>query len=550
VLLGYAWLEREEQLVRFFVFYAVLTSVALIGTPLEYFRLFDTPALGVVAMPDGYIRHLPGLQIRVLSGLYRTPDIMAWHAATLTAIGAIMAVRARVVARAWPWVGVAAWGFLCCLISGRRKAIYMVAVFGLAFLWRYIRRMNTTQVALVIALGLALGMIVREVASREDSAVYTQGARTTFEEVISDSKAAYSVRSSSNRLGADSGAATQGVRHVSGRESDFGWQEGGLGKLAAELGLPGLLVAALLAWALIRMMLRITTVPDIPGTSQVLRAGLFALVIANIGNFSRPRRRTRSRADAHDGVLRRMPVRNGGAGRATARAQSAKGGAQERITGSPAPSACPLRSDMKILHVVPTYLPARRYGGPIVAVHGLCKALVARGHQVHVMTTNVDGDSASDVPVDRVVDVDGVAVRYFPSQLTRLYWSPEMGRALRHVRDYDVVHVHAVYLWPGVAAARAARSAKVPYVISPRGMLVPELIRQKSRAMKRSGCGSWSAAGSRAHRRFTSRRSSNGRTRNASVCRCQVRSSFRTAWTFLRGPTFRAKTARSSSSAA
>ena len=139
---------------------------------------------------------------------------------------------------------------------------------------------------------------------------------------------------------------------------------------------------------------------------------------------------------------------------------------------------------MKILHVVPTYFPARRYGGPIVAVHGLCKALVARGHEVHVFTTNVDGDATLDVPADRAVDVDGVAVRYFPSPLPRLYWSPEMRRALRNVREYDVVHIHAVYLWPGIAAARAARAAGVPYVISPRGMLVPELIRRKSRAMK------------------------------------------------------------------
>jgi len=286
VLLGYAWLEREEQLVRFFFFYAVLTSIALIGTPLEYFRLFDTPALGVVAMPGGYVRHLPGLQIRVLSGIYRAPDIMAWHAATLTAIGAIMAVRARAVARAWPWVAVAAWGFLNCLISGRRKAIYMVAVFGLAFLWRYIRRMNTTQVALVLALGLALGLVVREVGSREDSAVYTQGARTTTEEVLQRLEGGViGTFEQQSLLGSGLGSATQGIRHVSGREADFGWQEGGLGKLAAELGLPGLLVAALLAWVMLRMMLRITTVGDIPGTSQVIRVGLFALVVANIGNF-------------------------------------------------------------------------------------------------------------------------------------------------------------------------------------------------------------------------------------------------------------------------
>lgn len=139
---------------------------------------------------------------------------------------------------------------------------------------------------------------------------------------------------------------------------------------------------------------------------------------------------------------------------------------------------------MRILHVVPTYLPARRYGGPIVSVHGLCKALVARGHEVEVFTTNVDGDGVSDVPVGVPVDVDGVGVRYFSSPQPRLYWSPGMRRALRDVDCFDLVHIHAVYLWPGVAAARAARKAAVPYVISPRGMLVPELISGKSRLPK------------------------------------------------------------------
>lgn len=120
-----------------------------------------------------------------------------------------------------------------------------------------------------------------------------------------------------------------------------------------------------------------------------------------------------------------------------------------------------------------------------MAVHGLCKALVARGHQVDVFTTNVDGDETLAVPVATPVDVDGVRVTYFPSPLPRLYWSAAMRKALAaQVRNYDVVHIHAVYLWPGVAAARAARHAGVKYVISPRGMLVPELIRQKSRLVK------------------------------------------------------------------
>jgi hypothetical protein len=33
------------------------------------------------------------------------------------------------------------------------------------------------------------------------------------------------------------------------------------------------------------MMMRITAVDDVPGTTQLIRVGLFAMVIANIGNF-------------------------------------------------------------------------------------------------------------------------------------------------------------------------------------------------------------------------------------------------------------------------
>jgi glycosyltransferase involved in cell wall biosynthesis len=141
---------------------------------------------------------------------------------------------------------------------------------------------------------------------------------------------------------------------------------------------------------------------------------------------------------------------------------------------------------LRLLHVTPTYLPALRYGGPIRTVHALCRALADLGHDVHVFTTNVDGDQDSAVPLQQPVDLEGVKVTYFPSRvLRRLYWSPPMGRALTQaVAGFDVVHLHAVYLWPTWAGARAARAHRIPYVMSPRGMLVPELMRRKSRWLK------------------------------------------------------------------
>ncbi|MFZ2491714.1 MAG: glycosyltransferase [Thermoanaerobaculia bacterium] len=142
---------------------------------------------------------------------------------------------------------------------------------------------------------------------------------------------------------------------------------------------------------------------------------------------------------------------------------------------------------MKLLHVVPTYFPAVRYGGPIVSVHGLCASLAKRGHEVHVFTTNVDGDGTLDVPIDGPVAQDGVFVHYFPSEFRRVYWSRAMRAALRKdVAQFDFVHVHAVFLWPGTAAAREARRQRIPYLVSPRGMLVPELFKKRSGAAKRA----------------------------------------------------------------
>src|SRR5262249_52963815 len=126
---------------------------------------------------------------------------------------------------------------------------------------------------------------------------------------------------------------------------------------------------------------------------------------------------------------------------------------------------------MKILHVVPTYHPAVRYGGPIRSVRGLATALAAQGHNVHVYTTNVDGEGVLPVPVDRPVQFDGVNVWYFAtSPGRRLYRSVEMRQALdQNVGNFDIVHLHSVFLWPTSAAAQAARKAGVPYVLSPRG---------------------------------------------------------------------------------
>jgi glycosyltransferase involved in cell wall biosynthesis len=120
---------------------------------------------------------------------------------------------------------------------------------------------------------------------------------------------------------------------------------------------------------------------------------------------------------------------------------------------------------LRILHVIGSLDP--RYGGPSIATPRMCAALAARGHHVELLTTSPDGPAE--------MSVDGVAVAY-----RRLHWplnwgaSAGLGRWLhRRVREFDVVHIHGLYLFHTWWAARCCRRAGVPYVVSPHGTLDP-----------------------------------------------------------------------------
>lgn len=141
---------------------------------------------------------------------------------------------------------------------------------------------------------------------------------------------------------------------------------------------------------------------------------------------------------------------------------------------------------MNILHVAPAYLPATCYGGPIYSVHGLCKALAARGHEVSVYTTNANGRGVLRVPTGEPQAIDGVKVVYYPIPvLGGMFYSPRLAKDMeKHIHSFDLVHVHGTYSWPAYAASKCARKCRVPYLISTRGMLVRSLIRKKSRLAK------------------------------------------------------------------
>ena len=128
---------------------------------------------------------------------------------------------------------------------------------------------------------------------------------------------------------------------------------------------------------------------------------------------------------------------------------------------------------MRVLHITAYYAPAYVYGGPPRSIHGLVLALQRQGVDVDVYTTDANGSTRLSPQVTSRGDFEGVPVRYFERDWpARPLGSRSLARALRDaVPAHDVVHIHG--LWNRVvwAAAREARRAGVPYVVSPRGML-------------------------------------------------------------------------------
>ncbi len=142
---------------------------------------------------------------------------------------------------------------------------------------------------------------------------------------------------------------------------------------------------------------------------------------------------------------------------------------------------------MRILHVVPTYAPGFRYGGPVASVRGLAEAQARRGHRVTVATTDRDEGVRLAVPLKVETRLCGVSVRYFHAVGPgRLRFAPGLGRWLaRAAGDFDLVHAHGLFAATTTMALAAARRAGAPTVLAPRGMLMAGALGARGHVRKR-----------------------------------------------------------------
>jgi glycosyltransferase involved in cell wall biosynthesis len=112
----------------------------------------------------------------------------------------------------------------------------------------------------------------------------------------------------------------------------------------------------------------------------------------------------------------------------------------------------------------------------------MCRALQDAGIDVLVATTDADLDVEPLVRLESVTSYKALPFIFFKKQSGNSFkYSRPFSRWLdQNVRNYDVVHIHAVFNHSCIAAARACRKRNVPYIVRPLGTLDPWGMKQKS----------------------------------------------------------------------
>ncbi len=299
VLLGYAAGSSQRSMIRIISFYVLVVAIFASGIYLDVAGWHNRLFYGV---GEELMVYSPttGEAMQLFCGLFRTSEIAAWHCATAACFLIILAAAYR---RKPQMVALAGLGsvylFVAIVFTGRRKAFAAVVLFGLLFglfLLRHRRSPRTLIAVFVVAItGAALfgetAIFSENFATRYQ--MYFEREQTTtptsaverLKDMTVDS-VGYTVRQN-GFFGVGAGVGSQGAQHFGGgAEVVGGSAEGGLGKILAELGVPGFALILWIGYLTFRRLMReIRRFGRTESVPAVLSLGLIALIATNAIEF-------------------------------------------------------------------------------------------------------------------------------------------------------------------------------------------------------------------------------------------------------------------------
>jgi hypothetical protein len=311
VVLAYQFAVRRGILNvrRWMLFYILVALVSLSGVYFEYVG-FTWRTLGEIG--EGQIIYDIGTVLKAYSGFFRASEIAAWHAAAIACFVFTLSIgkRATVMRMAGALALIALLVSLG-ILTGRRKMLVEITIFisTYLFLVAWLQRGMARLAMVVLGMGAAgyiliVGFVAPDLVQSSysksmqmENAQRIQGYAERGKSVFADLpgrvnavgvQPVISAVETFGWLGAGLGTGSQGTNQIAEENNINRWSsEGGLGKIAMELGVPGLLVAIWLVVALARHIgQQLVLLSKLSPQHARMAFGFVSFLVANAATFS------------------------------------------------------------------------------------------------------------------------------------------------------------------------------------------------------------------------------------------------------------------------
>lgn len=286
---------EKRSVVRFLSVYVGLAAVMSAGVYLEVWGL-DWNSLGSVGTGI-YVYPTTGGALKLPSGFYRAAENAAWHSAAAVVLMIVLIVSRNWRAGNWTAILLGLLFFGAILYSGRRKALVEIVMFVLMYgaILSYFHRGLKRLAMLLFLIGLAamfMHALVLPEAGQAALKPYLSRPTSIFDEAVERLwnmtvvTMEWVVRHN-GFFGSGAGVGGQGSQYFGGGVATVGGAaEGGLGRLAAELGVPGLLFALWMGWIFMLSAWRaILWSAATPGHDAAITGGFAAFILSNMVVF-------------------------------------------------------------------------------------------------------------------------------------------------------------------------------------------------------------------------------------------------------------------------
>ncbi len=247
----------QRDLERLMAWYCILAGIIMIGAPMERMGIGTASGLtGTSSMGAYWVTYRTGAALNMISGFFRSPDVMGWHAASMIMFGAVLAVRNKGWRRIG-WAILVGWGGVALMFCARRKMVAMMIPYAvvMAVLFMVFNKVrNLMPIILCGGVAVAVWFYAYQGVGSDDEV--EKFYSTTLEE-SGDRLVEHGVDSVVETIrqagfwGYGLGMAAQGTHHIKCKRPRI-WQESGPSMLAAELGVLGLLAFLAVVVALFR----------------------------------------------------------------------------------------------------------------------------------------------------------------------------------------------------------------------------------------------------------------------------------------------------------